>query len=147
MSTLTEALEGLSTGWERDAKEYMHQASVIAGSLPCDTTPEKTGSAYSAGTYRTCAHDLRLLLRDNTRSESPRMSRLTDLLVDLAGGGCSSGFVRETLRNEGFPAEIWRKIFVVTDNDAWDREMINDPERGALDILLTPEIHESERHP
>lgn len=49
--------------WEREAAGYLKQAGILVGSKVVDCTAEQTGSACSAGTYRTCANELRQLLK------------------------------------------------------------------------------------
>lgn len=45
-----------------------------------------------------------------------QMVRLADILLQQSSGNISCGKARETLREEGFPPEVWRKVFVVTDD-------------------------------
>lgn len=56
-------LESLATTWEKEGLGYMRLARISVGSLPEISTPQQSACSYSAGTYRTCAHEIRLLIK------------------------------------------------------------------------------------
>lgn len=56
-------LETLAAAWEKEALGYMRLAAIPIGSQPAQSSPQQSACSYSAGTYRTCAHELKILIK------------------------------------------------------------------------------------
>ena len=67
-------LEALAQRWEKEALGYMRLAAIPIGSPPAASNPQQSACSYSAGTYRTCAHELKLFIKQLKLEEKTQQS-------------------------------------------------------------------------
>jgi hypothetical protein len=49
-------------------------------------------------------------MKTTERTEEARMIRLVNVMMDVVAGKISTGRAREILREEKYPAAVWRKV-------------------------------------
>lgn len=68
MNPLSADLLSLALDWEKQAAAFSKLANVPVGSKPEDVPPDRRGLIYSAGSYRTCADQLRKLIKSTDQN-------------------------------------------------------------------------------